>query len=293
MIEFFKRLNRNKVFRLILSLAMVCVSAFLQVYIINVFMDPCNLISGGFTGIALFMHKAFALFHVDFTTSAGILLLNIPAALLCAKAISKRFVLLSTIQFSLVSLLLTFCQFEPLFTDQVLNILFGGVLWGFSISLALKAGGSTGGTDFIAQYVSNKIHKGIWDYVFYFNCFMYVCYGFVFGWKEAGYSIIFQFLSTKTISSLYQRYEQITIEFTTAKPQLVIDSFMSCCRHGMSIIEAHGAYSNKKFYICKTVVSSYQAREVIDQVRKADPKVIVNTYKTANFYGNFYQQPIE
>ena len=293
MIEFFKRLNRNKVFRLILSLAMVCVSAFLQVYIINVFMDPCNLISGGFTGIALFMHKAFALFHVDFMTSAGILLLNIPAALLCAKAISKRFVLLSTIQFSLVSLLLTFCQFEPLFTDQVLNILFGGVLWGFSISLALKAGGSTGGTDFIAQYVSNKIHKGIWDYVFYFNCFMYVCYGFVFGWKEAGYSIIFQFLSTKTISSLYQRYEQITIEFTTAKPQLVIDSFMSCCRHGMSIIEAHGAYSNKKFYICKTVVSSYQAREVIDQVRKADPKVIVNTYKTANFYGNFYQQPIE
>ena len=293
MIEFFKRLNRNKVFRLILSLAMVCVSAFLQVYIINVFMDPCNLISGGFTGIALFMHKAFALFHVDFTTSAGILLLNIPAALLCAKAISKRFVLLSTIQFSLVSLLLTFCQFEPLFTDQVLNILFGGVLWGFSISLALKAGGSTGGTDFIAQYVSNKIHKGIWDYVFYFNCFMYVCYGFVFGWKEAGYSIIFQFLSTKTISSLYQRYEQITIEFTTAKPQLVIDSFMSCCRHGMSIIEAHGAYSNKKFYICKTVVSSYQAREVIDQVRKADPKVIVNTYKTANFYGSFYQQPIE
>lgn len=293
MIDFFKRLNRNKAFRLILSLAMVCVSAFLQVYIINVFMDPCNLISGGFTGIALFMHKAFALFHVDFTTSAGILLLNIPAALLCAKAISKRFVLLSTIQFSLVSLLLTFCQFEPLFTDQVLNILFGGVLWGFSISLALKAGGSTGGTDFIAQYVSNKIHKGIWDYVFYFNCFMYVCYGFVFGWKEAGYSIIFQFLSTKTISSLYQRYEQITIEFTTAKPQLVIDSFMSCCRHGMSIIEAHGAYSNKKFYICKTVVSSYQAREVIDQVRKADPKVIVNTYKTANFYGNFYQQPIE
>ncbi|EOS60948.1 hypothetical protein C815_00958 [Firmicutes bacterium M10-2] len=293
MFEIFKKLNKNKKVRMFFSLCMVIISAFLQVYIIDVFMNPCNLISGGFTGIALFMNKAFALFHINFPTSAGIMLLNIPAAFLCAKAISKRFVFLSTLQFTLVSILLDICQFEPLFTDQALNILFGGVLWGFSISLALKAGGSTGGTDFIAQYVSNKIHKGIWDYVFYFNCFMYVCYGFTFGWVEAGYSIIFQFLSTKTISSLYQRYEQITIEFTTAHPQRVIDAFMCTCRHGMSIIEAHGAYSNKKFYICKTVVSSYQAHDVIDQVRKADPKVIVNTYKTANFYGNFYQPPIE
>lgn len=44
MIEFFKRLNRNKVFRLILSLAMVCVSAFLQVYIINVFISDYALV---------------------------------------------------------------------------------------------------------------------------------------------------------------------------------------------------------------------------------------------------------
>lgn len=293
MLELFKKLNKNKKIRFMISLVMVVISALMQVFIINVFMNPCNLISGGFTGIALFMNKVADLMHVRFTTSAGIMLLNIPAALFCAKAISKRFVLLSTIQFTLVSIFLEIFQFEPLFTDQVLNILFGGVLWGFSISLALKAGGSTGGTDFIAQYVSNKIHKGIWDYVFYFNCFMYVCYGFVFGWKEAGYSIIFQFLSTKAISGLYQRYAQITIEFTTSKPQLVIDSFMTTCRHGMSVIEAYGAYSQQKYYICKSVVSAYQARDIIAEIRKADPKVIVNTYKTASFYGNFYQQPIE
>ncbi len=292
-IEWIKKLNKNKKFKLIISLGMVIISALLQVYILQVFMTPCDLISGGFTGIALFMNKALKLIHIDFSTSLGILLLNIPAALLCVKGISKRFAFLSSVQFTLVSLLLQSLEFKPFFDDMVLNILFGGVLWGFSISLALRAGGSTGGTDFIAQYVSNKIHKGIWDYVFYFNCVMYVCYGFMFGWIHAGYSIIFQFLSTKTISSLYQRYEQMTIEFTTSHPQKVIDAFMLSCRHGMSVIEAYGAYSNKKFYICKTVVNSYQARDVIEVVRQAEPKVIVNTYKTANVYGNFYQPPLD
>lgn len=293
MIEWFKKINKNKKIRFLISLGMVLISAFMQVYVLDVFMDPCNLISGGFTGIALFLHKIFQLFDINFSTSLGILVLNIPAALFCMKAISKRFVLLSSIQFVSVSILLQVLTFEPFFDDQVLNILFGGVLWGFSIALALRAGGSTGGTDFIAQYVSNKIHKGIWDYVFYFNCLMYVCYGFIFGWLAAGYSIIFQFLSTKSISSLYQRYAQITIEFTTYHPHRVVDAFLQNCHHGMSIIEAHGAYSNKKVYICKSVVNSYQARDVIDEVRKVDPKVLVNTYKTSNFYGNFYQAPIE
>ena len=293
MVDTFRRLDKNKNFHFLVSLILVIVSAFLQVYIINVFMAPCNLISGGFTGISLFMNKLTRVLGFEIPTSVGVLTLNIPAALFCAKAISKRFVLLSSVQFLTVSFLLTVVHFDPFFEDMVLNILFGGLLWGFAVSLALKAGGSTGGTDFIAQYVSNKIHKGIWDYVFYFNCFMYLCYGFIFGWIYAGYSIIFQFLSTKMISSMYQRYSQITLEFTTKDPDHVSKIYMETSHHGMSIIEAYGAYSKEKFYICKGVVSAYEAKEVIEQVRHTDPEVIVNTYKTAQFYGRFYQRPIE
>ena len=293
MVKTFRRLDKNKNFHLFVSLVMIITSACLQVYIINVFMAPCNLISGGFTGISLFMNKLTRVLGNEIPTSVGVLVLNIPAALFCAKAISKRFVFLSTVQFLMVSFLLTVVHFEPFFEDQVLNILFGGLLWGFAVSLALKAGGSTGGTDFIAQYVSNKIHRGIWDYVFYFNCFMYLCYGFVFGWIYAGYSIIFQFLSTKTISSMYQRYSQITLEFTTKDPDAVSAVYMDTSHHGMSVIEAYGAYSKEKFFICKGVVSAYEAKEVIENVRKADPHVIINTYKTAQFYGRFYQRPIE
>lgn len=92
---------------------------------------------------------------------------------------------------------------------------------------------------------------------------------------------------------MYQRYAQITVEFTTDDPDSVIDAFMAACHHGMSVFECYGAYSQKKYYVCKAVISTYELRDVIENVQKVDPKVLINTYNTVNFYGNFYQKPLE
>ena len=53
-----------------------------------------------------------------------------------------------------------------------------------------------------------------------------------------------------------------------------------------------GCLGNKKFYICKTVISSYEEADVIDCVLNVAPNVIINSYKTNHFYGKFYHQPI-
>lgn len=293
MVRKIKDLRKIKSIRFLCSLCMVAASSLLQVYVIQVFMDPCNLLSSGFTGVAILLNKISNLIGFDVSTSLLILLLNFPAALLAYKNVSHRFTLLSCIQFCLTSFFLDALSFTPFFDDRMLNVLFGGFLYGLSITLALRADASTGGTDFIALYVSNKIHKSIWDYVFIFNCSMLIIFGYLFGWIYAGYSIVFQLISTKTISNFYQRYSQVTIEITTSNPEIVTEAFISNFRHGMSVVSAYGAYSKKHFYICKTVVSSYEVRDVIDCVREAKPDVLINTYTTNRFYGKFYQRPIE
>ena len=272
-----KDLQKIKSIRFIISIIMIIASSLLQVYVINVFMDPCNLLSSGFTGVAILLNKISNLFGFNISTSLGILALNIPAALLAYKSVSHRFTLLSCIQFILTSVFLQFLDFSPLFDDLTLNVLFGGFLYGMSVVLALRANGSTGGTDFIALYVSNKIHKSIWDYVFIFNCSMLIIFGYLFGWEHAGYSIIFQLISTRTISNFYQRYEQITIEITTNDPEVITEAFMNNFHHGMSVITAYGGYSKKRFYLCKTVVSSYEVRDVVDCIRSVKPDALINT----------------
>ena len=242
MADTIKNMQKSTKLRFIFSVILTIASAIGQVYVIQVFMNPCNLLPSGFTGVATLINKISALFGFDFSTSLGILLLNIPAALLCYKSVSKRFTFLSFLQFGLVSLGLQLFEFAPFFDDKILNILFGGFLYGISIVLALKADGSTGGTDFIALYVSNKIHKSLWDYVFIFNAIIIIIFGLFFGWEPAGYSIVFQFISTRTISGFYHRYAQVTLEVTTDDPETVSDIFIENFRHGMTIIPGYGAY---------------------------------------------------
>ena len=122
---------------------------------------------------------------------------------------------------------------------------------------------------------------------------MLVIFGYLFGWIYAGYSILFQFLSTRTISTFYQRYSQITLEITTQNPNGVYMAFFESCRHGMSIFEGQGGYSHKKVYLCKTVVSAYEVEDVVNNIRAVDSHAIINAYRTLHFYGNYKQVPIE
>lgn len=189
--------------------------------------------------------------------------------------------------------MLTISKFWFFFDDLTLNVLFGGFLYGLSIVLSLKADGSTGGIDFITLYVSNKIHKSTRNCVFLFNASMIIIFGAIFGWINASYSSIFQFIATQTISYFHNHYEQITLEITTTDLNKITEAFIKNSKHGMSVISAYGAYSKKTFYICKTVISSYEESEIIKCILDVAPDVIVNYYKTNHFYGNFYHKPIE
>lgn len=284
---------RDKRMRFVASLLMIVASSLLQTYVIQTFMDPCDLLSSGFTGVAILLNRIAGLAGFDFSTSLGILLLNIPAAMFCAGKISKRFVFLSCVQFTLTSLFLEVLHFPPLFDEMILNVIFGGFLYGFVSVIALKADGSTGGTDFIAMYVSERFHRGIWEYVFAFNVLILLIFGIMFGWAAAGYSILFQLISTQTISRYYHRYSQILVEITTKDPEQVAKQFKTYFRHGMTVIPAYGAYSQSNFFLCKSIVSSYEEREVIERIREVDPECITYTHKVDHFYGRFYRRPIE
>ncbi|MCI5774031.1 MAG: YitT family protein [Erysipelotrichaceae bacterium] len=289
-----KELRSNKKARAVYTLVCVVLAGFFQAAIIQVFMKPMNLLSSGFTGVAILIENVTSTFFgFSFSTSLGMLALNIPVALFCSKTISKRFTFFSLLQVFCASLFLKVLHFGPLFDDPLLNIIFGGFSYGLMTVLALKGNASTGGTDFIALYISNKKGKSIWSYVFIFNACLIVIFGAMFGWEYAGYSILFQFISTKTIESFYHRYERMTLQITTTKPDEVIDTYIKHYRHGISRLDGHGGYSKAEMSILHTVVSSYEVVEVVELLREVDPHVIVNAFKTENFFGGFYLKPIE
>jgi len=289
-----RNLRKNKRIKLLITFVCVIVAAFLQAYVIQVFIQPADLLSSGFTGVALLIEKITSTYlGFSFSTSLGMILLNVPVAMICYKSISPKFTFFSLLEVFLASFFLRVIHFSPIFDDVLLNIAFGGFAYGLLTVVALRGNASTGGTDFIALYVSNKKGKAIWEYVFLFNTVILIIFGFMFGWEHAGYSILFQFISTRTIDSFYHRYERVTLQVTTTHAQKVINAYVQQYRHGISCVDAMGGYSQKPMNLLHTVVSSYEVKDIIDLMREVDPKVIVNVLKTENFFGGFYQAPID
>lgn len=288
-----RNFTKNKKIRNIITAGAVIVSSLLQVFVIQTFIRPADLLSGGFTGIAILVDMMASKFGGQFSTSLALVLLNLPVAVLCSKSISVRFTFFSLIQVFLTSIFLNIFHFDPMFDDVLLNVVFGGVLFGAGIVIALRGNASTGGTDFIALFVSNKTGKSIWSYVFVGNVVLLLIFGALFGWEHAGYSIIFQFISTKMVAAFHHRYDRVTLLITTTKGEEIVAAYIQHSRHGISYLDAIGGYSKKNMQLLHTVVSSYEVADIVQACKAVDPHVIINLLKTEQFYGGFYQAPIE
>lgn len=275
------------------SVVYLVVATFLQVFTIKAVVRPANLLPSGFMGIGVLVQSVTE--HIvpgGIPLNISTLLLNLPVAFLCYRGLNKRFTILSVGQIAFSSILLTILDFKPILDDVMLSVIFGGVMSGLYITLALQADGSTGGTDFIALYVSNKKNRSIWEYVFVGNAILILIFGVTSGWESAAYSILFQFISTKTIENFHRRYEQLTIQVTTQKPEEVMTIYFQHYRHGMTCVDAVGGYSNQPFSILYSVISSYELKVITEHILQADPKAIINVMHTQRFYGNFYRKQI-
>ena len=261
----------------LISFGCVFCSSLIMAATTKTFVRPAHLLSGGFMGIALLVDMIADLFGKSIPTAFTLVALNVPVALICAKKISKRFVFFSLLQVFLTSFLLQIIPNYPLFDEQVLNVVFGGYIWGMSIVLALKAGASSGGTDFIALYFA-----------------MILCiFGCIFGFDKAGYSILFQFISTKTISTFHTRYKRVMLHIYTSKKDEVVNTYLEKFHHGITALDGYGGYSHHPVSYLTAVVSSYEVGDVLEALKETDPKIIVSVTKVENFIGRFYNKPLD
>ena len=271
----------------------VCLSSVIQSFALTSFSMVANIYPSGVTGFSRIVSDVLGdFFNIDLPFFYLYLIINVILAILVYRHIGKLFTIFSLIQTVLVSILSS--QFQPIhiFDDIMLLAIFGGLINGFGVSLALTHDASSGGTEFLSVYFSHKFHRSMWDYVLGFNCILIFATGMIYGWERAAYSIIFQFVSNYVISHMHKRYTHEAIIIVTKDPEAVIDSILKNVRHGITRLNAKGAYKGEDEAMLYTVVNSFQTAEVVKYALQGDPKAFIETRKTNNVYGNYYQKPL-
>lgn len=276
-------------------IVIVCLASVLMAANIKTFVSAGGLYPGGATGLTILIQSIFEkFFNISVPYTPVNLLLNVVPIYIGFKFIGKKFTLYSCLMIILTGILTDVIPNDIVVTYDILLIsIFGGLINGFVVSMCLSMNATTGGTDFISIFLSEKKGVDSWNFILAFNVVIIMIAGLLFGFDKALYSIIFQYTSTQMLHMLYTRYQKQTLFIVTNNPGAVCEAINTVSMHGATIMSGEGSYEHQKRKVVYSVVSKEESKKVIRAIKEADEEAFVNAIRTEELFGRFYYRPNE
>lgn len=272
----------------------ICLASLLLAVNTKTFVRTGDLFPGGVMGITLLLqHIGESFFGVTIPYTVLNLLLNAVPVYIGFRFIGKKFTLYSCLMIILSSVLTDIIPAYVVTYDSLLISIFGGIISGVAVSMCLLMNATSGGTDFIAIYLSDKKGVDSFNVILGVNMAILAVAGILFGWDRALYSIIFQYASTQTLHVLYRKYQQATLFIVTNKAKEVCNAIYKISRHGATVMESEGSYEGQERSMVYSVVSSAESKKVVEFVKRVDPEAFINVVRTEQLQGKFYHKPAE
>ena len=276
------------------DILLIILSAFIYSCGMNSFVKSGNLFPAGFAGISRLLSMILSSqAGISISFSVIYFTLNILTTLIIWKRIGHKFILYSFLWFSMTSVFTSVLRLPAITQDALLISVFGGLVNGFSVGLALRRNASSGGTDFIAIDLSQRLHRPSWNYIFALNACVLLTAGWLYGWNQALYSIIFQYVSKEVVSLMHQRYKVSRLHVVTDHPQEICSAVFSIVKHGITIVPCTGAYSQKDHSLLLMSINDDQLRDVERCILDVDPSAFISVNPVERIIGNYYQRPLE
>ena len=285
-------MKKNTVLDDVKRTALIIAAAFLMAMNIKSFVRAGDLLPGGFSGLTLLIQQiAQHFWNLDLSYSLINFSLNAIPVFISFKHIGRKFTGYSCLMIVLTGIFTDSLSGFQMTNDTLLVCVFGGILNACAISLCLYAHATSGGTDFIAIFFSEKYGIETWNYIFAGNCIILLIAGYLFGWNEALYSIIFQFTSTQVLHSLYKRYQKQTLLIITSKPDEIYEQIRKNTNHDATLFKGIGCYRKQECNMLYSVVGRDEIKTITKKIRQIDPNAFINTMNTQQLTGRFYQRP--
>ena len=270
----------------------VTVGATITAVAIRLFLDPCDIVPGGVSGLSMgverltekLIYKYFAdgnipIFFVWVKNVLTIqwlnLIFNIPLFLFGAKLLGKKMAVLTLLAIVELTVVLAFVPKYALVDDLMLNSIFGGITVGMGLGLVFRYGATTGGTDLAGAILNHKwpnfsIAKGM----ALVDLFIVAFIGIVTEKVEVSmYSLIAVYFCMKLADMMLDNFGyQKGFFIVSNKPQEIASALMTDLVRGVTLLKGEGMYSKQDRPVLLCVVSRSQfvrAKKVIQDVDEA------------------------
>ncbi|MDJ1088369.1 YitT family protein [Macrococcoides caseolyticum] len=283
----------------LINIFFILIGAFIFSFGIVNFNMTNELTEGGFTGIALILYHLFG-------TSPALmnLIFNIPLFFVGYKLLGRLSFIYTLTGTLSVSLFLWLCERYPMHIDLkedlLLASLFGGVFIGVGLGIIFRFGGTTGGVDILARLMKKYFDIAMGRTMFAFDCLVLIATYITIGdYIITMYTLVCVFVGARVIDIIQDSgYSARGALIISERHKEISDEINSLLERGVTIISAHGHYSQTERPIIYCVVPKNEITRLKQIINSVDPHAFVSLLDVHDVLGegftlDEFKKPIE
>jgi uncharacterized membrane-anchored protein YitT (DUF2179 family) len=276
----------NKVVSELVSVLGVLLGSFIFAYAINVLYVPFGFLSTGFNGVSMMLN-----YLLGWPIATCSYILNIVFVVIGFKLVDRRFAILSILGITAVSFFIEITKNMKIEVDNpIVAVVFGGLILGTGVGIALKSGGAIGGMNILGKIVNKYFSISIGTFDMCFNMILIIAAGFLFDINMAMYTIMARFVATKAMDTINEGINRTkTVIIISDNADCIANQLIQNVGRGVTFIESKGAYTGNSKNMIYCVVKLTQLSKVKVIVKQQDARAFMTIIDAKEVVGKGFK----
>jgi uncharacterized membrane-anchored protein YitT (DUF2179 family) len=255
--------------RTLYDYALILAGIVLMTLSVDVFLDPNNVVPGGFTALAMFANRFWG-----WPVGITLLALNVPFLVFAVRVLGTAFGPKTIITAALASLALDLLRpyLPTVRGEPMLYTLYGGLLYGLGQALIFRANATSGGTEIPAKLLEHFFGTRMSVSLLAMDAVILALAALIFGLAPALYALIMAWVTSRVIDFVEQGVSAGVMAYIiTAKPDRIRLAILQELERGVTLLRAEGGYTGAARLVLFVAISRREIPALREIVRLADP----------------------
>ncbi|HNX77085.1 MAG TPA: YitT family protein [Candidatus Rifleibacterium sp.] len=265
------------------SLVLLLLGSCICAVAVNGILVPKHFLSGGLTGVTLFINRMVPSLPV----SGMYFAFNIPLFIFGYRLLGGNFFMLSFFGTAFYTIAIGLIDFRIAVNDMMLSAILAGLINGVGSGIILRSRGSAGGTDILSVLLASRFGIKLGTTLLTFNIIVLTCVVVFFSIDEALFTLVFMFVSSRMIDLvIYGLSQRKAVTIVSERWQEINGAILEEMQRGTTLIAASGGFSQQPLNMIYTVVSRRELHQLKEVVLREDPGAFVVVNETSEVIGN-------
>jgi uncharacterized membrane-anchored protein YitT (DUF2179 family) len=263
-------------------LSLVLLGSVIAAVGLRYFLIPNHLLDGGVTGLSI-----IGAYVTGLPLALFLIIFNIPFFIVGYRRIGKHFAGYSVLGVMSLALLTIAVHPTAAFTNEpILAAVFGGIMVGIGVGLAIRYGGTLDGGDTIAIIIGNVSTFSVGEVIMAINGVILAASGFVFGWDHAMYSIIAYFVAHKAIDVTVEGLnESRSVWIVSSHYKIIGKAIEHQTGRKVTYLKDNSPANGRQRGIILSVITRFEEQRIKRVIHQVDPNAFVVLSHTHEIIG--------